>query len=183
MKEEQIEYELKTMRNSSGFAKLGITGALLKATAPPASTSRSRSRSRPSRRILQGATCWRRPDRFRQDGGLRPADPGQDHRARHQADAARRRARWSWRPPASLPCRSRRCARARQGRCMSRRRWCSAASRAISQVKKMAPGVDILVATPGRLTDLVRERRDQSLRNALAGARRGRPHARHGLHP
>ncbi|EHK55155.1 DEAD/DEAH box helicase, partial [Allomesorhizobium alhagi] len=26
-----------------------------------------------------------------------------------------------------------------------------------SQVKKMAPGVDILVATPGRLTDLVRE--------------------------
>jgi ATP-dependent RNA helicase RhlE len=27
-----------------------------------------------------------------------------------------------------------------------------------SQVRKMAPGVDILVATPGRLTDLVRER-------------------------
>ena len=27
-----------------------------------------------------------------------------------------------------------------------------------SQVKKIAPGVDVLVATPGRLTDLVRER-------------------------
>src|SRR6188474_3198784 len=26
-----------------------------------------------------------------------------------------------------------------------------------SQVKRMAPGVDILIATPGRLTDLVRE--------------------------
>ena len=27
-----------------------------------------------------------------------------------------------------------------------------------SQVKKIAPGVDILIATPGRLTDLVREK-------------------------
>ncbi|MGO8609585.1 DEAD/DEAH box helicase, partial [Rhizobium johnstonii] len=27
-----------------------------------------------------------------------------------------------------------------------------------TQVRKIAPGVDILVATPGRLTDLVRER-------------------------
>ena len=34
-----------------------------------------------------------------------------------------------------------------------------------SQVKKIAPGVDILIATPGRLTDLVRERRRQPLRD------------------
>ena len=51
-----------------------------------------------------------------------------------------------------------------------------------SQVKRMAPGVDILIATPGRLTDLVREGDVNLSETRFARARRGRPHARHGLH-
>ena len=51
-----------------------------------------------------------------------------------------------------------------------------------SQVKKIAPGVDVLIATPGRLTDLVREKDVILSETTLAGPRRGRPHARHGLH-
>ena len=41
---------------------------------------------------------------------------------------------------------------------MSRPRWCWAAFRASARSSKIAPGVDVLIATPGRLTDLVREK-------------------------
>ncbi len=43
-------------------------------------------------------------------------------------------------------------------------------------------GVDIMVATPGRLIDLGRPRRARRRRRADPRARRGRPHGRHGLH-
>jgi ATP-dependent RNA helicase RhlE len=65
----------------------------------------------------------------------------------------------------------------------SRPRWCSAAPRAAGRSRRSRRGVDVLIATPGRLTDLVRRSRAQVLAETrMAGARRGRPHARHGLH-
>ena len=42
-------------------------------------------------------------------------------------------------------------------------------------------GVDVLVATPGRLLDHMQHALHQARRPRGAGARRGRPHARHGL--
>ena len=51
------------------------------------------------------------------------------------------------------------------------------------QIETLARGVDILVATPGRLLDLV-ERGNVKLGNVdVPRPRRGRPHVRHGLHP
>ena len=50
------------------------------------------------------------------------------------------------------------------------------------QVKALKAGVDMIVATPGRLLDLMQQGHVQ-LDNVEVGARRGRPHARHGLHP
>jgi ATP-dependent RNA helicase RhlE len=44
-------------------------------------------------------------------------------------------------------------------------------------------GVDVLVATPGRLLDLVQSNALRLERRRGVRARRSRPHARHGLHP
>ncbi|UUZ63175.1 DEAD/DEAH box helicase [Polaromonas sp. P1-6] len=52
-----------------------------------------------------------------------------------------------------------------------------------AQIEKLRRGVDILVATPGRLLD-PREPGHTGLKpGADSGARRSRPHAGHGLHP
>ena len=51
------------------------------------------------------------------------------------------------------------------------------------QVDALARGVDILVATPGRLLDLLRPALRAPRRDRSPGARRSRPYARHGLHP
>ena len=50
------------------------------------------------------------------------------------------------------------------------------------QVRALMDGVDILVATPGRLLDLVGSNALRARRRRVPGARRSRPHARHGLH-
>ena len=50
------------------------------------------------------------------------------------------------------------------------------------QISALRSGCDILVATPGRLLDLAQQRAADLSKVAGAGARRGRPHARHGLH-
>ena len=50
------------------------------------------------------------------------------------------------------------------------------------QERKLDRGVDVLIATPGRLLDHVRARQGAARRRQGAGDRRGRPHARHGLH-
>ena len=47
----------------------------------------------------------------------------------------------------------------------------------------MARGVDVLVATPGRLLDHIEPGHDPARPGRDPRARRGRPHARHGLHP
>ncbi len=51
-----------------------------------------------------------------------------------------------------------------------------------NQVQALQRGVDVLVATPGRLLDLIGPGLHQAGSGRGAGARRGRPHARHGLH-
>ena len=51
------------------------------------------------------------------------------------------------------------------------------------QEKKLDRGVDVLIATPGRLLDHVRARQAPDDRRRDPRHRRSRPHARHGLHP
>jgi ATP-dependent RNA helicase RhlE len=51
------------------------------------------------------------------------------------------------------------------------------------QIANLRRGVDILVATPGRLLDHVQQRTVDLSRHRDFRPRRSRPHARHGLHP
>ena len=51
------------------------------------------------------------------------------------------------------------------------------------QIAAMRRGVDILVATPGRLLDLVNQKHVRLGHGDHARHRRSRPHVRHGLHP
>jgi hypothetical protein len=51
------------------------------------------------------------------------------------------------------------------------------------QIDGLRAGCDILIATPGRLLDLCGQRECDLSEVQLLRARRGRPHARHGLHP
>ena len=50
------------------------------------------------------------------------------------------------------------------------------------QETKLTRGVDVLIATPGRLLDSLRARQAAADRHRNPGHRRSRPHARHGLH-
>ena len=52
-----------------------------------------------------------------------------------------------------------------------------------AQVRALLNGVDVLVATPGRLLDLIQSNALRLIQRRGARARRSRPHARHGLHP
>ena len=52
-----------------------------------------------------------------------------------------------------------------------------------AQVNAITHGVDILVATPGRLLDLVQQKHVRLDAVADLHRRRSRPHAGHGLHP
>ena len=49
------------------------------------------------------------------------------------------------------------------------------------QFKALARGVDIAVACPGRLADLVKQKHGRSARRRLRRHRRSRPHGRHGV--
>ncbi len=50
------------------------------------------------------------------------------------------------------------------------------------QVRSLMQGVDVMVATPGRLLDLVQSNGLKLSQRRVPRARRSRPHARHGLH-
>ena len=50
------------------------------------------------------------------------------------------------------------------------------------QVRSVMQGVEVMVATPGRLLDLVQSNALRLGSGRVPGARRSRPHARHGLH-
>ena len=52
-----------------------------------------------------------------------------------------------------------------------------------AQVRSLLNGLDVLVATPGRLLDLIQSNALRLERRRGVRARRSRPHARHGLHP
>ena len=77
--------------------------------------------------------------------------------------AQERRARWSWRRPASSRSRSA-TASTTYGRDLGLRLApsSSAASASGRQIEALARGVDILVATPGRLLDLIEQRPRQA---------------------
>ena len=50
------------------------------------------------------------------------------------------------------------------------------------QVRALLSGTDVLVATPGRLLDLVQNQRASTWRSRISGARRSGSHARHGIY-
>ncbi len=51
------------------------------------------------------------------------------------------------------------------------------------QQAELRRGIEVVIATPGRLLRPHRAEVDQPVPGRSAGARRSRPHARHGLHP
>ena len=127
--------------------------------------------------------CARRPrrpregaDRLGQDARLRDPDrraaPRRRRRGRPRSCSCRR---------ASSPRRSRPRSRARRRAAAFGSRPSTAACRIGAQIEARARDAHVLVATPGRLNDLL-ERRAVSL-DGVAGPRprRGRPDARHGL--
>ena len=123
------------------------------------------------------------PDRHRQDGRLPDRDlhAAAPH-ARRRPPRGRRRARSSSRPRASWSSRSR------------RTRGSSAASRVsasalvyggidyIKQRESLRRPVDVLVGTPGRLIDYLKQHVWSPAPGRGARHRRGRPDVRHGLH-
>ena len=118
-----------------------------------------------------------RHDRQRQDRGVPAADPAPADR---QA-ARRRRARWSSRRRASSRRRS-------TSTCDELALHTPLTGAAVFGGVGMGPqehafrsGVDVIVATPGRLLDHFRIGLRAARRARGPGARRGRPHARHGL--
>ena len=147
-----------------------------------ATTPRRRSRCGPSRPCSPAATCSpaprraparRRPSCCRCCSCSRSAPRGRGRRAcscsRRRASSRRRSARAS-------------ASTARTQKLRTARRS-SAASAQQPQIDGAAPGCDILVATPGRLLDLANRGLADLSRRPPPRARRGRPHARHGLHP
>ena len=164
------------MSPKQSFADLGVTGPVVDALKPvAASPPPSRSRTSSSRTSSTAATCS--PSR-------RPA------RARRSPSACR----WSSasspttrRPPRSSSPRrasSRRRSSPRSSRspppatCASPRSTAASASTSRPSAQARA---HILVATPGRLEDLLQRRAVRPGRDPHARPRRGRPHARHGL--
>ncbi len=92
-----------------------------------------------------------------------------------------RRARWCWCPRANWPSR---CTKAFAPTAPTCRCASMVAYGGVSinpQMMKLRKGVDVLVATPGRLLDLHRQNAVHVRRSEDAGAGRGRPHARPGL--
>ncbi len=150
---------------------------------PKATKPRRRSRPRPSRTCWPAATSAAspRPAPARpRPSRCRSCTISPSMRARRRGAAA---APWCSARRASSRARSPRASAPTAGTSGCRPRWCSAASPIGKQERTLARGVDILVATPGRLLDLI-DRRSLSLaRRRGLRPRRGRPHARHGLHP
>ena len=140
-----------------------------------------------SRRSRRRRSPGRRADRHRQDRRLRPADAAAALDA-SPARTATRLAQAAARADPHAHARARRAGRSiRQDVRQApeahvdgdvRRRRHSA--RRSAQLRR---GVDILVATPGRLLDHHGAGQRRFLARRDARARRSRPHARHGLHP
>ena len=149
----------------------------LRASAIP---SPRRCSAKPFPRCWRAATCWsrRRPAAARPPPSSCPACSACARRPPARASA---RACWCSRRRASSPCRCRRppTATAPASAC-SPPAWSAACRSAASSTQVRKP-VDIVIATPGRLKDhMDRGSVDLEPRRA-AGARRSRPHARHGL--
>ncbi len=96
-----------------------------------------------------------RPDRHRQDGRLRPAD---DRKARLPTASAPTRATsapWCWRRPANWSTRSPRTSSVFVKKTPLKIGVVVGGVSINKQTEQLARGVDILVATPGRLLDLI----------------------------
>ena len=124
---------------------------------PRAIPSRRRSRRRRSRYLLAGRDLLgHRPDRHRQDRGLRAADPAASRRRPRRAPAQR-----DARPDPDADARARDSDRRNLPRL-----WPPLHLRSTvifggvgqkPQIDALARGVDVLVATPGRLLDLMEQ--------------------------
>ncbi len=100
----------------------------------------------------------RRPDRHRQDRRLHPAHPATARPPATGPSNAASRAAWSSCRRANSPSRCRRACAPTASICTSRLPPSSAASAWATQLAALSGGVDIIVATPGRLLDHIEQR-------------------------
>ena len=85
-------------------------------------------------------------------------------------------------PPASCAVQVQRRARAaRQGPSAPRSSAIYGGADMEKQIKELQTGVEIVVATPGRMIDLIDRKEVVARRRRRSWSRRGRPHGRHGL--
>ena len=140
--------------------------------------------ARHSRRARRARPAGRGPDRHRQDGRVRAADPAAPAMPRKRRRSGRRAPR----ALVLVPTRELAAQVAESfqdlGRHLKQRGVLIFGGVSPKpQVKALAEGVDIIVATPGRLLDHLQLRAGRPVAHRSAGARRGRSHAGHGLHP
>ncbi len=165
------------------FESLGLSPALLRALAERSydTPDPDPGRGDPAR-AGRPRPAGRRPDRHRQDRRVRaaaaaapvhadrrPAAPAQAARAGADPDPRTRRA--GARQPARL----------RQAPAHWPSTVIYGGAGMGPQIDALRRGVDILVATPGRLIDHLERGTAKPRRRRDPGARRSRPHARHGL--
>ena len=125
-----------------------------------------------------------RPDRHRQDGRLRAARSSIACRARRARPALAAPRALVLAPTRELAAADRRqLPRPTAATCACARAVIFGGVGQGPQVDALRRNADIIVATPGRLLDLMAQGHARFDARRGAGPRRGRPHARHGLHP
>ena len=178
------------------FDTLGLTPELLRAVAAEGYTEPTPVHPRPSRTCSSDGTCSpaprpapARPRRSRCRSSscstpYRPAPKAATDRSapRCRLPPACRSAAWSSPRPGSSRSRSRSSSGLRQDQPV-RSTTIYGGVGYDAQIKAVQGGPEILVATPGRLLDIAGAGQDRPSIGRDPRPRRGRPDARHGLHP
>ena len=164
------------------FEELGLAETLLRAVCAEGYPTPTKIQAAAIPPILAGRDvlgCAQ--NRHRQDGRVRPAHAAPLAGRAASTAAAARSARWCSRPRASWRCRSAKASSVYGRHTGLRHAVIYGGVGQHPQARALNAGVDILVATPGRLLDLMQQGFVDLVDVEVLDSGRGRPDARHGL--